>query len=67
MANKGSNPLAVRAVFDTFAQSVDASDPFVAQEKIDSYKKDISLINGGLIKSKITGYVAIFTQSNDIA
>lgn len=61
MANKGANPLAVRAVFDTFAQSTDACDPFVAQDKIDAYKKDISLIQGGLIKSKIVGYVAIIS------
>ena len=61
MANAQANPLAVRAIFDTFAQSTDASDPFVAQDKIDSYKEDISLVKGGLIKSKVTGYVAIFT------
>jgi hypothetical protein len=61
MANEGANPLAVRAIFDTFAQSTDACDPLIAQDKIDSYKKDISLIIGGLFKSKITGYVAIFT------
>ena len=61
MANKGANPLAVRAIFDTFAQSTDVCDPFIAQDKIDSYKEDITLIKGGLFKSKITGYVAIFT------
>lgn len=61
MANKGSNPLAVRAIFDTFAQSTDACDPFIAQDKIDSYKEDINRINGALIKSKFTGYAAIFT------
>ncbi len=61
MANKAANPLAVRAVFDTFAQSVDVCDPFIAQDKIDSYKEDISLISGALFKSKITGYVAIFS------
>lgn len=61
MGNKGANPLAVRAIFDTFAQSTDACDPFIAQDKIDSYREDISLIKGGLFKSKITGYVAIFT------
>ena len=61
MANKDANPLAVRAIFDTFAQSTDACDPFIAQDKIDSYKEDITLIKGGLFKSKITGYVAIFT------
>jgi hypothetical protein len=61
MANKDANPLAVRAIFDTFAQSTDVCDPFIAQDKIDSYKQDISLIKGSLFYSKITGYVAIFT------
>ena len=60
MANKGANPLAVRAIFDTFAQSTDVCDPFIAQDKINSYKEDISVIGGALFKSKITGYVAVF-------
>jgi len=60
-ANQGCNPLAVRAVFDTFAQSADACDPFRAQDKIDSYKEDIYRINGGLLNSKATGYAAIGT------
>ena len=60
-ANKGNNPLAVRAVFDTFAQSTDVCNPNIAQEKIDSYKENISGIKGGLLKSKVTGYVSIFT------
>ena len=59
MANKGANPLAVRAIFDTFAQSTDVCDPFIAQDKIDSYKEDITIISGALFKSKIVGYVAI--------
>jgi len=58
-ANKGSNPLAVRAVFDTFAQSTDVSDPNIAQQKIDSYKEDITIINGALLKAKGTGFSAI--------
>jgi len=61
MANKGANPLAIRAIFDTFAQSTDACDPFLAQDKIDSYKEDITLIKGAIFKAKVTGYVAIFT------
>ncbi len=60
MANKGANPLAVRAIFDTFAQSTDVCDPFIAQDKIDSYKEDISVVGGALFKSKIVGYVAVF-------
>jgi len=61
LATKGANPLAVRAVFDTFAQSTDVCDPRIAQEKIDSYKEDISRIKGSLFKSKVTGYASIFT------
>lgn len=60
-ANKGSNPLVIRAVFDSFAQSTDACDPFVAQDKIDSYKEDIYRIKGTLLYSKFTGYAAIGT------
>lgn len=61
LGNKGANPLAVRAIFDTFAQSTDVCDPFIAQDKIDSYKEDIYLIKGSLAYSKVTGYAAIFT------
>jgi hypothetical protein len=60
-ANEGSNPLAIRAVFDTFAQSVDLTDPIVAQEKLDSYKRDVNQVRGALLKSKVTGYVSIFS------
>jgi hypothetical protein len=60
-ANKGANPLAIRAVFDTFAQSTDITDPRVAQEKLDSYKQGISKVKDALLKSKLTGYVAIFS------
>ncbi|KAG7338859.1 hypothetical protein IV203_004759 [Nitzschia inconspicua] len=58
-ANQNANPAAVRAVFDTFAQSTDLSDPFVAQEKLDSYKEDVRRLNGALLKSKLTGYLSI--------
>ena len=60
-ANTGANPLAIRAVFDTFSQSTDISDPSTAQDKLDLYKKDVDAINGGLIKSKITGYITVVT------
>jgi len=60
-ANSKANPLAVRAVFDTFSQSQDTCEPYVAQEKIDSYKEDISLVKNSLLKSKIIGYSSIFT------
>ena len=60
-ANEGSNPLAIRAVFDTFSQSTDVSDPRIAQEKINMYKEDVSAINGSLFKSKVTGFSAVIT------
>jgi hypothetical protein len=59
--NRGANPLAIRAVFDTFAQSTDASDPIVAQRKIDSYKEDVTKLNGALIYAKFTGFSAVAT------
>lgn len=58
-ANAKANPAAVRAVFDTFAQSTDLSDPIVAQEKLDSYKEDVYRLNGALLKSKLTGFLSI--------
>jgi len=60
-ANSEANPLAVRAVFDTFSQSQDTCEPYVAQDKIDSYKNDISLMKNALLKSKVIGYSSILT------
>jgi hypothetical protein len=59
-ANAGANPAAVRAVFDTFAQSTDLTDPRVAQDKIDLFKEDPKRLNGALLKSKLSGFTAIF-------
>jgi hypothetical protein len=61
LANKDASPLAIRAVFDTFAQSNDLCDPEIAQKKMDSYKQDITLIKGGVNYSKATGAAAILT------
>ena len=60
-ANQGANPLAIRAVFDTFSQSTDISEPRLAQEKLDMYRSDVYAINDNLLKSKITGYATSFT------
>lgn len=60
-ANSGCNPLAIRAVFDTFSQSTNVSDPRIAQQKLDLYKEDVFAINGALFKSKVTGFSAILT------
>mmetsp|Transcript_15765 Transcript_15765/g.36495 ORF Transcript_15765/g.36495 Transcript_15765/m.36495 type:complete len:254 (+) Transcript_15765:117-878(+) len=60
-ANRGANPMAIRAVFDTFSQSTDVSEPRVAQEKLNFYRDDVYAIKNGLLKSKITGYVTVIT------
>jgi hypothetical protein len=60
-ANSGANPLAIRAVFDSFSQSQDTCEPFVAQDKLDSYKEDISLLKSTLLTSKLIGYSSIGT------
>lgn len=58
-ANAKSNPLAVRAVFDSFAQSTDVVEPNVAQEKLNQYKQDLSTLKKNLLWSKFVGYSAI--------
>jgi hypothetical protein len=60
-ANADANPLAVRAIFDTFAQSTDVVEPDKAQDLLDLYKEDPKAINGNLINAKGTGYAAILT------
>jgi hypothetical protein len=59
-ANEGCNPLTVRAVFDTFKQSTDASEPDVAQQKLDEYRQDVYKVRDALLRSKFQGYFAIF-------
>ena len=58
--NKGANPLAVRAVFDSFNTSNDVSNPETAQQKINMYKEDLDTLNGELLKSKLIGSSSIF-------
>lgn len=60
-AMKGCNPLAVRAVFDTFNTNTDLVEPDVAQQKIDSYKADPSCetFKKSLFASKVQGFSAI--------
>jgi hypothetical protein len=60
-ANKGSNPLAVRAIFDTFGVSTDSADPILAQQILDEYKANVDGLKFRLVKSKIVGFSAIFT------
>ena len=59
-ANKGCNPLTVRAVFDSFATS-DNVAPDVAQQAIDEFKADPSgsAFKNGLLKSKLAGWASL--------
>ena len=60
-AMKGCNPLAVRAIFDTFNTNTDLVEPDVAQQKIDSYKADptCETFKKSLLASKVQGFSAI--------
>lgn len=60
-SNADANPLAVRAVFDTFATSTNVVDPNKAQALIDSYKEDVNEVANQLLRSKLLGYFAIVT------
>lgn len=60
-ANTKADPLAVRAVFDCFAQSTELSDPRIAQAKLDKYKADINNFTSDLLFSKLVGWAAIIT------
>jgi hypothetical protein len=59
-ANKKSNPLTVRAVFDTLNSSTDVCNPETAQEKLDAYKADPALVASELLKAKLIGFTSIF-------
>jgi len=60
-ANTKIDPLVVRAVFDCFSQSTEVSDPKIAQQKLDAYKESLDNFKGDLLKSKVTGWLAIIT------
>ena len=57
----GCNPLAVRAIFDTFNSNTDTVDPITAQEKLDQYKADPSCnsFKLSLLSAKLQGFSAI--------
>lgn len=59
MANKGENPLTVRAIFDTFNTNSDVCPPDTAQEKLDLYRANPNAVAGELLKAKLTGYASI--------
>ena len=58
-ANADANPLAVRAIFDSFAQSTDNCSPVVAEEKLEEYRNDINTLKGVLLQSKVQGWLSI--------
>ena len=61
IANPRANPLAIRAVFDSFAQSTDVCAPKVVQRKLDLYRQDVFLLKGELLYAKATGFSAVAT------
>ena len=60
-ANANVDPLAVRAVFDCFAQSTPLSNPDIAQSKLDSYRESLEAFKRDLLYSKVTGWASIIT------
>ena len=60
-ANKGCNPLVVRAIFDSLNTSTDVVAPDLAQEKIDLYKTNPEALAGQLLRAKLLGFSSIFT------
>jgi len=61
-ANKGCNPLTVRAVFDAMSTG-DNVDPELAQSKLDLFRNDnssdLSAFKNELLNTKLTGYSSI--------
>jgi len=61
LVGSGCNPLAVRAIFDTFNTNTDTVEPDVAQNKIDAYKADLECneFKSALLQAKLQGFAAI--------
>mmetsp|Transcript_5721 Transcript_5721/g.12460 ORF Transcript_5721/g.12460 Transcript_5721/m.12460 type:complete len:266 (+) Transcript_5721:37-834(+) len=59
-ANKGCNPLTIRAVFDAMSTGDNVS-PDVAQENLDAFSSDASLnaFKNALLKTKLAGFSSI--------
>lgn len=61
-ANKGCNPLTIRAVFDSLSTG-DIVSPDVAQTKLDSFtndpSSDFSIFKSELLKTKLAGFSSI--------
>lgn len=61
LANPKANPIALRAVFDSFSNSIGGTNgipPILAQESIDLYKEDITRMTKKLNRSKVLGVTA---------
>jgi len=60
-ANPNSNPLAVRAVFDSLAMGINKNQvaPRVAIQRLESYKQDLSLLSQELNKGRFVGVSAL--------
>jgi hypothetical protein len=63
LANPRANPVALRAVFDSFSNSIgggNAVSPITAQERIDLYKADVTKMGKKLNSGKLIGISAFF-------
>jgi len=60
-ANKKSNPLTIRAIFDTFSQSTDSCSPEVAKRKLEEYRKDVGKLSNALLFAKVSGWMSVAT------
>ena len=64
LANPRANPVALRAVFDSFSNSiggVNAISPISAQQRIDLYRTDVRTMASKLNSGKFIGIVAFLT------
>mmetsp|Transcript_24160 Transcript_24160/g.58374 ORF Transcript_24160/g.58374 Transcript_24160/m.58374 type:complete len:325 (+) Transcript_24160:75-1049(+) len=60
-ANPTADPMALRAVFDSFSNSIGGGNvisPITAQERINQYKEDVSAMTKRLNRSKVLGVSA---------
>ena len=61
LANPAADPMALRAVFDSFSNSIGGGNvisPITAQERLDEYKEDVSIMTKRLNGSKVLGVTA---------
>lgn len=58
-ANRNCNPLAVRAIFDAMTTSTSTVEPDLAQDLLDSFREDLTVLKNALLVNKMKGYCAI--------